>query len=167
MSAGTVAVAQDIINAQPRPLHQILNRDAGQPAAQCATLSLLERPESVDAMREFRSWKAKGRPGQEELMQVANEFSIGQRRNFTTYDFTTETYREVNFELVAQGEVTNIWVEFAELSESAVSRDYMGEVLEQLEQRTGSASVNPQEGLLVNNNQVFWRPSGCRRQWKG
>jgi len=155
LSAGTVAVAQDIINAQPRPLHQILNRDAGQPAAQCATLSLLERPESVDAMREFRSWKAKGRPGQEELMQVANEFSIGQRRNFTTYDFTTETYREVNFELVAQGEVTNIWVEFAELSESAVSRDYMGEVLEQLEQRTGSASVNPQEGILVNNNQVF------------
>ena len=93
----------------------------------------------------FRAGKPRT-TGQEVLMQGPMSFHSVSVRNFTTYDFTTETYREVNFELVAQGEVTNIWVEFAELSESAVSRDYMGEVLVQLEQRTGSASVNPAGG---------------------
>ncbi|MCC5926218.1 MAG: immunoglobulin domain-containing protein [Bacteroidetes bacterium] len=147
--------AQDVAEIELFRLNEVLHRTTSVHSQACQTLDLLQRPESVDALREFRSWAGKGRPGQQNLLEIANSFSVGERKNFKTYDFSSESYRDINFELVAQGDITNIWVEYAELGSTAVSRSSLTDVLAFMEDRTGSQSVNPNEGILVNNTSLF------------
>lgn len=147
-------IHDDVSPVLPIPLDQVMHRSHNAPQA-CATLGLLDLPESRDAINEFRAWVSRGRPGQAELQDIASTFTVGERRNFSTFDFGSQSYRQVNFELVAQGSITNIWVETSELNASGVSRSTMQDVLQFMEVQTAPASVNPNEGILVNNNTLF------------
>jgi hypothetical protein len=154
-SAGTVH-SQDVATLQPIPIHQHhKHTHTGELFDLCISMDLWNQPESQDALKEFRAWNAKGRPGQTELMSNTLSAEIGTRRNFFVNDFVTSNYVSLPFELRGKGETTFIWVEVAEIGNDKVSDSRVATLLDFMENRTNTGSINPEDGIIANNRTVF------------
>jgi hypothetical protein len=150
------SAAQDVATLQPIPLHQYHKTGFDSHSHEfCATMTLWDRPESQDALREFRAWNAKGRPGQTELMSEVLNLEVGARRDFFVNDFVANRYVSLPFQLVAKGQQTYIWVESAEIGPDKISDARVQTLLSFMENQTNPGSINPAAGIIVNNRSLF------------
>jgi hypothetical protein len=121
----------------------------------CSTIEILRTPEAILAQEEFLRWDRSGRPGWHELKDALIAMTIGERKNFFTYNFETSGYESKEFELRAIGEKAVIWVERAEFAPNKVSDEKIAELMRSLETSTPANSIDSQNGIVVNNRRIF------------
>jgi hypothetical protein len=120
---------------------------------------LYRRPEIREAYETYLRMK---REAPEELQAMAQTvtYSIGDTRNFYVYNIAESTggspvYDEILFELRAIGEKSEIWVEVEELAPGKIDDNVVSAMMEALEVRTPPLSVNPDQGIIFNNIDIF------------
>ena len=89
---------------------------------------------------------------------VVNE--VGDTRNFFVFNIDksgpgSPVYDEVLFELRAAGTASEIWVEQEELGPGKIDDDVVSAMMEALEERTPPNSINPDQGIILNNIDIF------------
>ncbi|MDG5766885.1 T9SS type A sorting domain-containing protein [Balneolales bacterium ANBcel1] len=116
-------------------------------------------PEIRDAYDAFLELK-KSQAGLPELMQSTPVYEVGDIRTFKVYNFEesnggSATFDDVEFELHAVGEWVQIWVETEEFGPGKIDDEVVSAMLEALEVSTPSRSVNPDQGIIQNNIDIF------------
>ena len=98
----------------------------------------------------------------EELAVMARPvaYEVGDTRNFFVYNIEksepgSAIYDELLFELRAVGSASEIWVEQEELQPGKIDDDVVSAMMEALEERTPPNSVNPDQGIILNNIDIF------------
>src|SRR5690606_36824039 len=114
------------------------------------TIQILELPESIQAQEEFKRWNEAGRPGCQQIQGNEIAQSIGDRKNFYTRNFDSNSYDFIEFELRAIGEKAVIWVERAEYGPNKVTDEKINEMFSALEEVTPPNSDDPNQGIIVN-----------------
>ncbi len=94
------------------------------------------------------------------VMQQIAEYDVGDTRLFFVYNLDesepgSAVYDEILFELRAAGEKSEIWVEQAELAPGKIDEPVVEAIMEALEERTPPRSVNPDQGIILNNIDIF------------
>lgn len=87
-------------------------------------------------------------------------YEVGDTRLFNVFNLEesqpgSAVYDEVLFELRAVGEKSEIWVEQAELAPGKIDQQVVDAIMEALEVRTPPRSVNPEQGIILNNIDIF------------
>ncbi len=87
-------------------------------------------------------------------------YEVGDTRLFNVFNLEdsqpgSAVYDEVLFELRAVGEKSKIWVEQAELAPGKIDQQVVDAIMEALEVRTPPRSVNPEQGIILNNIDIF------------
>lgn len=121
----------------------------------CVTLHLSQLPESIRALEEFRRWNLAGRPGQDQVQSETIQANIGDSKMFNTYNFQTRNYVQKSFVLRGIGELTQVWVQVDQVGPDKVSDEKVSELIESLELQTPQGSIDPDNGILVNNRTIF------------
>jgi hypothetical protein len=121
----------------------------------CTTLDLLNSPDAIIAQEEFLRWNRQGRPGWRELQDAEINMNIGDTKNFFVVNFQNNNFDSKEFELRAVGSRAVIWVEKTELGPNKVSEEKIAEMLQSLENTTPPNSINPSQGVVVNNRTIF------------
>ncbi len=84
--------------------------------------------------------------------------TIGTRRNFFVYNFTTNQFDNIVAELRAIGNLTQVWVDTTELNNSHVTQTEVDAILNALENQTPSGSRDPNKGIVALDQQYFGYP---------
>jgi hypothetical protein len=149
-------MAQDVISVAHGPIFQKdIHQQHDHVDGMCLTISLLDTPESRQALEEYRAWDEAGRPGFAQKIAAQIQNNVGDRRSFKTYNFATTSYETHEFELIAIGELALIWVERSEFGEGKVTQPRVMELLESLDTSTPERSYNPNQGIFANNRAIF------------
>ena len=95
-----------------------------------------------------------------EVMAQTVTYNVGDTRNFFVYSIEesepgSPVYDEILFVLRAVGEKSEIWVEQEEYAPGKIDNDVVDAVMEALEERTPPNSVNPDQGIILNNIDIF------------
>lgn len=149
-------LAQDVIPVAQGPIVQKdVHHGHEHIDGYCLTISLLDTPESRQALEEYRAWDDAGRPGfaQKSAAEIQNK--VGDRRNFFTYNYATTSYESQEFELVAVGELSRIWVERSEFGTGKVTQARISELMQYLDESTSGASSNSNLGIFATNRSIF------------
>ncbi len=94
------------------------------------------------------------------VMEQVVTYVVGDTRMFKVYNLEESepgsvVYDEVLFELRAIGEKSEIWVEQAELEPGKIDDQVVDAIMVALEVRTPPRSVNPEQGIIMNNIDIF------------
>ena len=87
---------------------------------------------------------------------------VGDRRNFYVVNFeksnrTTE-FDDLEFELRALSDKSEIWVEVDELADDKITDDVVADILRELDEQTPGHSWNPDLGVIDIGRQLFGTP---------
>lgn len=119
---------------------------------------LSQTPESQAALAAFHDAKAQG------LLPVASKtsanYSLGAVVGFNVIDklITDPTWITLDFELKAESDIARIWVQVDELSNGNVNDGTVADLRAALLEQTPSGSINVNQGIIVNDNQIFGDP---------
>ena len=90
-----------------------------------------------------------------------DEYEVGDRENFFVVNFeessTTTEYDEVEFELRAKSDKSEIWVDVDEW-EDPIEQEHVDEVLQEQDEQTAEDSWNPDEGIVEVGQELFGDP---------
>ena len=141
-------LAQDVLplTLPPKPESYILH----------VTDWLNQQPEAVQARIDFHRRKALGLLPSTPAIQAPP--TIGERRNFKVYNFTTQSLENRLFELRAIESRFYLWVEVASLDSGYVDNTKLETLRLALAERTPVGSYNPSQGIIANNEEVFGNP---------
>ncbi len=120
---------------------------------------LYNQPEIREAHQAYLEMKRE-RPEELQIMQKQVASEIGDRRTFNVVDFEESRegpteYLQIEFELKAIGERSEIWVETDEWDPDKINDEVVSEMMAALEERTPPRSVNPDQGVILNNIDIF------------
>jgi hypothetical protein len=156
VSVPIITMSQDVIQVSDGPIFQKdFHQNHDHVDGICLTISLLDTPESRQALEEYRIWDAAGRPGFAQKVAAQIQNNVGDRRSFKTYNYATNAYETHEFELAAIGELSLIWVERSEYGEGKVTQSRVMELLQSLDASTPVGSINPNQGIFANNREIF------------
>lgn len=118
---------------------------------------------SVPEIREaYETWLRlkKEAPGELTVMHQQTNYHIGDTRMFKVYNLEKSAdgpavFDDVLFELRATGEKSEIWVEQEEIAPGKIDDIVVEAMMEALEVRTPPRSVNPDQGIILNNIDFF------------
>lgn len=116
---------------------------------------LSERPEAKRARATYKALKAQGG-----LPYNASKsaYSLGARATFKVYNFRSNDFDEIDFELKREEDDYLIWVEVDELNNGHVSDADLNGLTQALSQQTPAASFDPNAGIIANDEAVFGTP---------
>lgn len=121
---------------------------------------LRERPEARQALADYQAARAAGKLP---AAKSAPTDEIGDTRRFKVINFEKTDSRVVfdtlSFTLKAKENDFWIWVETAELDNGHVRDQDIDAFRTALAERTPSGSIDPNRGIIVNNEEVFGEPS--------
>ena len=120
---------------------------------------LYRQPEIREAYEAYLRMKRES-PEEFQVMAQTVANSVGDTRNFFVYSIAESepgaaVYDEILFELRAIGEKSEIWVEVEELAPGKIDDSVVSAMMEALEERTPPNSVNPDQGIILNNIDIF------------
>ena len=118
------------------------------------------RPEVLEAMEEYRKITST-RPEELEVMEEPETYEVGDTRIFNVYNpeesVGAASFDEVLFELKAVGEIAQIWVDVDEYGSGKIDEEVVSTMLQALEEQTPPRSVNSDQGIILNNIDIFAR----------
>lgn len=92
--------------------------------------------------------------------KTASAYTVGETRTFDVFNIDTEEWMEdIPFVLKAQSSALYLWVEEAELDSNYVRTQDVDSLYSALQEKTPAPSFDSDEGIIVNNNEVFGQPS--------
>lgn len=99
-------------------------------------------------------------PAELEAMQLAATYAVGDTLSFHVYNIGESepgdpVYDRILFELRATGEQSEIWVEREEYQPGKIDDSVVDAMMESLEERTPPRSINPAQGIILNNIDFF------------
>lgn len=93
------------------------------------------------------------------VMDEPPHYEVGDTLSFMVYNIekseTSGVYDKILFELRALGEASEIWVQQTEYKPDKVSDQVVTAMMEALEERTPPLSINPEQGIILNNIEYF------------
>ena len=151
------AQAQDATRIERRATPSKQTPAQGSPEILHVTNHLNRTPEAKRALESFRATKAKG------LIptgKTAPALQPGARATFKvlTNVTTTPSWEEQNFTLKASSDIAQIWVEDGQLSMNHVTDQHVSDLQEALLYSTPAGSIDPQQGIIANENRYFGDP---------
>lgn len=84
--------------------------------------------------------------------------TVGTKRNFFVYNFTTNQFDNVVAELRAIGNLTQVWVDTTELNNAHVTQTEVDAILNSLENQSPPASRDSSKGIVALVQQYFGYP---------
>ena len=91
-----------------------------------------------------------------------NDPEVGDRRNFYVVNFeksnNTTEFDEIEFELRAISDKSEIWVEVEELGDEKISDEVVTDILQEQDEQTSGHSWNPGLGIIDIGRQLFGDP---------
>ncbi len=117
-------------------------------------------PEIREAYEAYLRMK-KEAPEELLVMQHTTTYQVGDTRNFFVFNIeksqpgSPPVYDEILFELRSIGKKSEIWVEQDELAPDKITDQVVMAMMEALEERTPPRSVNPNQGIILNNIDIF------------
>ncbi len=120
---------------------------------------LYRQPEIREAYEAYLRMR-KESPEELAVMAQTVAYEVGDTRNFFVYNIDesepgSPVFDEVLFELRAVGSASEIWVEQEELGPGKIGESVVSAMMEALEVRTPPNSVNPDQGIILNNIDIF------------
>ncbi len=120
---------------------------------------LYRQPEIREAYEAYLRMKREA-PEELQVMAQTVTHSVGDTRNFFVYSIAesepgSAVYDEILFELRAIGDKSEIWVEVEEIGPGKIDDNVVSAMMEALEERTPPMSVNPDQGIILNNIDIF------------
>lgn len=120
---------------------------------------LYRTPEIKEAYEAYLHLKEKA-PEQLMEMQDVTDYQIGDTRNFKVYNLerssgVSAVFDDIRFELRAIGDKSEVWVEQDEIGPNKINQGVIDSMIEALETRTPEHSVNPDQGIILNNIDIF------------
>ncbi len=139
---------------------QPLSPTSTQPAPNSYILHVTDwlnrRPEARQALEDFHRRKALGLLPATPTIQAAPQ--VGDRRTFKVYNFETETTEPREFELRVIETHFYLWVEVASLDSGWVTDEKLEALRIALAEATPPGSINPNQGIIANDEDVFGDP---------
>lgn len=116
-------------------------------------------PEIREAYQTYLEMKRE-RPGELQMMQIAETHQVGDTKNFNVLNYKesqdgSDVYEEIMFELRAVGTQSEIWVEQEEIAPDKINDEVVSAMMESLEENTPQRSLNPDQGVILNNIDLF------------
>ena len=120
---------------------------------------LYRQPEIREAYEVYLRMK-KESPEELAVMKQTVAYEVGDTRNFFVYNIEesepgSPIFDEILFELRAVGSASEIWVEQEEFGPGKIDDNVVSAMMEALEERTPPNSVNPDQGIILNNIDIF------------
>ena len=112
-------------------------------------------PESRQALIDFHERKRLGLLPSRKQTRI---YRINDTKTFKVINFVTETLEEIEFTLKAQEDQFWIWVETEELTNGHVRDEDVESFRVALAEQTPAGSINPDAGIIVNDETVFGNP---------
>ncbi|HMB90796.1 MAG TPA: T9SS type A sorting domain-containing protein, partial [Rhodothermales bacterium] len=137
----------------PRSLEQAAKADQS-PQVLHITDQLMNSPEGLAARAAFRELKAQGWQPPVNKSTAA----IGDTMTFKVVNIEENMFENIDFKLMAEEDRFLVWVELAELDNGNVSDEVVDEVVNAMGNQTPAGSINPNEGVIVNDEQIFGQP---------
>ncbi|MEX0928399.1 MAG: hypothetical protein WDZ53_03270, partial [Balneolales bacterium] len=122
------------------------------------TDKLLQRPEGKEALRSLKERQQRISRGAEVQSFHTPSHSVGDQHTFKVNNFDTGEYDEVEFELVAVGDLSEIWVETEELDPEKVTPEVIDVMMTALEEETPERSHDPGRGIIEIEQELFGIP---------
>jgi len=117
---------------------------------------LNRRPEARQALEDFHRRKALGLLSATPTIQAPPQ--VGDRQPFKVYNFETETTESREFELRVIEDRFYLWVEVASLDSGWVTDEKLEALRAALADATPAGSINPNQGIIANDEDVFGDP---------
>lgn len=83
---------------------------------------------------------------------------VGDKRDFYVQNLLTEVYEQKEFQLIAKGDVSQIWFEVSEITNGHLNSSVADSMLSYLEDRSNQYSYDPEIGIVKLSNDVFGNP---------
>ncbi len=120
---------------------------------------LYRQPEIREAYEAYLRLREEA-PEALEVMAQTVTYNVGDTRKFFVYSIEesepgSAVYDEIQFVLRAVGEKSEIWVEQEEYGPGKIDDNVVDAMMEALEDRTPPNSVNPDQGIILNNIDIF------------
>ena len=147
-----VAFGQSLDRLVPHSLEQAAQAD--EPQVLHVTDQLMNSPEGIAARAAFRALKAQGWQPPAHKSTVA----LGDTMTFKVVNIEENMFENIDFKLMAEADRFLVWVELAELDNGNVDDDVIDEVVDAMGNQTPAGSINPNEGVIVNDEQIFGQP---------
>lgn len=119
---------------------------------------LLEQPGAKEALQQFRERKEQVERGYRVQSFETTQAEIGDEETFKVNNFETESFDDVEFVLMAVGDISEIWVEIDELSPDKITQEVIDEMMNSLEVETQERSFDPDRGIIEINREIFGDP---------
>ena len=84
--------------------------------------------------------------------------TLGTIRSFYVYNFVKNQFDQVNAKLMAIGNLTQVWVDTAEINNGHVDQEVVDSIFNALEKRTPPTSRNPNKGIVELDHEYFGLP---------
>ncbi len=117
---------------------------------------LNRRPEARRALEDFHRRKALGLLPTRPTIQAPPQ--VGDRQTFKVYNFETQTTESRTFELRVIETRFYLWVEVASLDSGWVTDAKLEALRVALADATPAGSINPNQGIIANDEDVFGDP---------
>ena len=117
---------------------------------------LNRQPEVRQALEDFHRRKALGLLSASPTIQAPPQ--VGDRQSFKVYNFETQTTELREFELRIIEDRFYLWVEVASLDSGWVTNEKLEALRAALADATPAGSINPNQGIIVNDETVFGDP---------
>ncbi|MBP3192859.1 T9SS type A sorting domain-containing protein [Natronogracilivirga saccharolytica] len=120
---------------------------------------LYREPSIKEAYEEYLRLRDQA-PHELQVMQDEVVYEVGDTREFFVYNLEESepgaaVFDEILFELRAIGEKSEIWVEQDEYQPGKIDDGVVDSMMIALEERTPPRSVNPEQGIILNNIDIF------------
>lgn len=126
--------------------------DHPEPQIIHVTDELMQRPEARRALERYQELKA---AGYYEQVAPKRLDEVGDTLAFRVLNLQSNEYENHSFVLKAIQDKYKLWVEVASLDSNYVRQQDIDDLVEWLSNSTPSSSVNPNEGVIVNNEAYF------------
>ena len=147
-----------VLPASAQVAQQVPSGPGGAPDSSAVlhiTDELTRTPAVQQVLRRFRQLK---RQNQLPARRQITRSEVGDTRTFSVYNQTTEGYDEIEFTLRVVKDRFLLWVETAELDNDHVRPQDIDALVQALAEETPPGSINPDEGVIVNDEDVFGTP---------
>ncbi len=121
------------------------------------TRSLIESERGQEALAAYRSMRNAGQfPSRKSGEQAAG---LGQAQIFHVFNLRTSDYIPVDFTLTVEHEAFNLWVQTAQLAPNGpVEQADLDQMALALGTQTPAGSFNSNQGIILNDEQIFGPP---------
>lgn len=157
LAAALLPLASAAQTLAPRHLETTAAAPAEEPRPIHITDALLRQQATVEAIRR---WEQFGPPARAKTVRA---YALGDTAFFKVRDLTSEaddgpTFLTVAFVLRREAEPFRLWVEVGETDQGHVRESDLDALFAALAQRTPLGSINPDAGIIVNNEAIFGEP---------